>query len=198
MTAAAILLAAGESTRMGSAKALLPWRGAALIEYQVRALLTGGYREIVVVLGHEADEIRPFVPPEAQIVVNEGYHEGRASSLQAGAAALPDDADPIVILNVDQPRPSTLLAELRIAHGNSDALITLPSFEGKHGHPPVLSGSLLPELRDVSDETQGLLAVIDAHRDALQEYSVSSPIVLLDLNTPDQYERALAAFDGDS
>ena len=102
---AAILLAAGESTRMGRPKALLPWRDTTLVEYQVRELTAAGVERIAVVLGHDAGEVWPHVPDEAHMVVNEAYREGRASSLRAGAGALPDDADPILVLGVDQPRP---------------------------------------------------------------------------------------------
>ena len=108
MTSAAIILAAGESSRMGRPKPLLPWVGATdgepslLIDYQVRELAAAGVDDIVVVLGHEAAELRPHVPPEARVASNEAYREGRASSLRAGAAALPDDAGPIAVLGVDQ------------------------------------------------------------------------------------------------
>jgi molybdenum cofactor cytidylyltransferase len=194
----ALLLAAGESTRMGRPKALLPWAGTTLIEYQVRELLAARC-EVVVVLGHAAEEIRPHVPDEARVVVNEAYREGRASSLRAGAAALPDDADTIVVLSVDQPRPREVIKSLIAAHPAGDAyktgpVITRPVFEGQHGHPLVLSGALLPELRAASEGAEGLRGVVSAHRDAVREVAVDSPVVLLDLNTEADYQRALAEF----
>jgi CTP:molybdopterin cytidylyltransferase MocA len=183
---------------MGRPKALLPWGGTTLIEYQVRELLAARC-EVVVVLGHAADELRPHVPPEAHAVVNEAYREGRASSLRAGAAALPDDADTIVVLSVDQPRPREVIKSLIAAHRAGDefksqAVITRPVFEGRHGHPLVLSGALLPELRAASEGAEGLRGVVSAHRDAVCEVAVDSPVVLLDLNTEDDYQRALAEF----
>ncbi|MCH7838056.1 MAG: NTP transferase domain-containing protein [Chloroflexi bacterium] len=99
---AAILLAAGESTRMGRPKALLPWHDTTLVEYQVRELTAAGVERIAVVLGHDAGEVWPHVPDEAHMVVNEAYREGRASSLRAGAAALPDDADPILVYDDEE------------------------------------------------------------------------------------------------
>ena len=188
---AALLLAAGESTRMGRPKALLPWGGETLIEYQVRELLAA-HCEVTVVLGHAADEIRPRVPAEAQIVVNEAYRDGRASSLRAGAAALPDDADTIVVLNVDQPRPREVIEALVTARRQGGALITMPVYEGKRGHPPVLSGALLPELRAASEEAQGMRGVVAAHEASVHEVEFSSPVVLLDINTEAEYQRALA------
>jgi molybdenum cofactor cytidylyltransferase len=194
MTAAAILLAAGESTRMGTPKPLLPWNDATLIEYHVRELAAAGVDDIVVVLGHVADEVRPRVPPEARVVVNEAYRDGRASSLRAGAAALSEDADPILVLNVDQPRPRDVLRSLLAAHRDGGALVTLPVAEGRRGHPPVLARPLLPELRSASEEAQGLRGVIGAHQKAIREADLSAPVVLLDINTPEDYRRALARF----
>ena len=191
---AAILLAAGESARMGRPKPLLPWRGLPLVEYQVRELAAADIDQVIVVLGHDAGKIRQHVPAEARIVVNEAYSDGRASSLRAGAAALADDVEAILVLNVDQPRPRDLLQVLLTAHAEDQALITVPTFAGKRGHPIVLSNALLGELHTANEETRGLHGVIEAHRDALREVAVASEIVLLDLNTSEEYEQALARF----
>lgn len=202
MTAAAILLAAGESTRMGRTKALLPWAGATLIEYQVRELRAAGVEDVLVVLGHDAESIRPHIPTEpsagtgqhVRVVVNEAYRSGRASSLRAGASALPDSADPIVILSIDQPRPREIARALLEAHAAGGASITLPAYRGHRGHPVVLAGALLAELREASEEAQGLRGVIAAHEASLREVAVDNELALLDLNTPEEYEAALARY----
>ncbi len=195
MTTAAILLAAGESTRMGQPKPLLRWGDATLIEYQVQELRAAGVEEIVAVLGHEADAVRPRVPASVRIVVNEAYREGRASSLRAGAKALDDSAGPIVVLNVDQPRPRDLLRMLLASHREAGAAITLPVYEGKRGHPVIVDGVLLAELRSASEEDRGLRGIIAAHDDDVHEVEVQSSIARLDINTPADYERALAIFE---
>lgn len=179
---------------MGQPKALLPWGDATLIEYQVHQLREGGVDEIVVVLGHAADEIRELVPDTARVVVNLHFQEGRATSLRAGAAALPDDADPIVVLNVDQPRPGDLISRLIKAAVTNGALINRPVFGKEHGHPIVLAGSLLEELRRVEEESQGLLGVVNAHRDEMQDIDLGDERVLVDFNTPEEYKKALARF----
>ncbi len=179
---------------MGRPKPLLPWGDSTLIEYQVRELRAAGVDDIIVVLGHGAEEIRPHVPPEATIVVNESYAEGRATSLRAGAAAVADDSDPIVVLNVDQPRPRELLSTLLAAHGNADASITLPTYEGKRGHPVVLAAALLPELRLASDESRGLRGVLEAHAGEIHEVAVATEIARLDINTPADHARGLQLF----
>ncbi len=197
---AAILLAAGESTRMGRPKALLPWGGATLIEYQVQQLSEAGVGEIVVVLGHAADEIRPQVRPSTgsgwgpRTIVNLHYREGRATSLRAGAGALPDDAHPIIVLNVDQPRPAELLRSLLAAHEAGTSLISRPAFEGQHGHPPVLDGVLLDELRAVEEESLGLRGVMTAHANDVANVDLGDERVLVSFNTPEEYADALARF----
>jgi molybdenum cofactor cytidylyltransferase len=197
MTVAAILLAAGESARMGSPKPLLDWGGQTLIEYQLVQLSRPPVERVVAVLGDRADELTAYVRDAGALaVVNERFAEGRASSVRAGAAALPDDTEAVLILAVDQPRPHDVIARLVDVHRLSGSLITVPTFEERRGHPPVLDGSLLPELRQVQEETRGLRAVIAAHEDDLSELAFETPVVLLDVNDPDEYERARESYFG--
>ena len=191
---AAILLAAGESRRMGRSKPLLEWQGTTLIEYQVAQLREAGIPDIVAVLGYDADEIAPLVTAAGgRVVVNQGWREGRASSLCAGADAV-DDAGPIVVLSVDQPRPAEVTRHLLDHHARTSALITVPTHAGHRGHPVVLDGTLLAELRAVDEESEGLRAVIARRADDVREVPFDSPAVLLDLNTPKDYETAKSAF----
>jgi molybdenum cofactor cytidylyltransferase len=195
MTVAAILLAAGESARMGTAKPLLDWGGQTLIEYQLVQLSRPPIDRVVVVLGDRADEIATYVRDAgAEAVVNERFADGRASSLRAGAAALAEDTEAVLILSVDQPRPHDVIARLVDVHRLSGSLITVPTFEERRGHPPVLDGSLLPQLRAVSEETRGLRAVIAAHEAELSELPFETSVVLLDINDPKEYERARESY----
>ncbi len=192
---AAVLLAGGESTRMGTPKPLLEWGGQTLIEYQLAQLAEIPASPIVVVLGHRAHEVLPYVHRAgAQAIVNELYAEGRASSVRVGAAALPDDTQAIVILNVDQPRPASVSKRLVEEHFRRRSLITLPVHQGERGHPLIVDGSLLPELRQVREETQGLRAVIQRHERRITEIEFPSALVLLDMNRPEEYEKARASY----
>jgi len=194
MSVAAILLAGGESKRMGTPKPLLDWNGQTLIEYQLGQLRDAVDR-IVVVLGHRADEVRPFVHRAGALaVINELYKEGRASSVRIAAAALPEDTDAVAVLNVDQPRPTEITRHLIAEHQRAGNLITLPTHDGQRGHPPVLDGSLLPEMREVREESLGLRAVMQAHEDQIADVEFDSPVVLLDLNEPADYESARHQF----
>lgn len=193
MTAAAILLAAGESERMGSPKPLLAWGRETLVEYQVRQLREAGCDPVIVVLGHRSGQIAPLVR-DAAVVVNNAYREGRASSLSLGAAAVPRSASAVVILGVDQPRPASLTADLLLEHSRAGATITIPTCGGKRGHPVVVASTLLPELLTATEAEMGLRGVLARHRGATREVPCDSPIVLLDINTPQEYEDAKRRF----
>lgn len=191
----AILLAAGESSRMGQLKALLPWRGRPLLQHQTAALLDGGANGVVAVLGHRADELRPLLEgrPGVSWTLNPDYRQGKTTSIKAGLAALDGDAvDDILLLNVDQPRSAGDVARILAAHRAADGAVTVPEYRGKGGHPIVLSAALLPELRQISEETQGIKAIVRRRPEAVNRVALDNPEILLDLNTPEQYQAAAA------
>jgi molybdenum cofactor cytidylyltransferase len=182
---------------MGTPKPLLEWGGCTLIEYQLAQLKGPPVDRAVVVLGHRAEEVLPYVHRAgAQAVVNELYAQGRASSLRVGAAVLPEDTASIIVLNVDQPRPHDVMARLVDVHRRSGNLITIPTYEGRRGHPPVLDGSLLPELRAVNEATLGLRAIIEKHAEDVSQLAFESESVLLALNGPQEYQKARASYFG--
>jgi len=192
---AAILLAAGESTRMGQLKQLLPWEGVPLVAWQVGQLREAGADDVIVVLGHAAEEIREAVPSEATVAVNEHYKQGRATSLKCGAEATPGGPEAILILSVDQPRPAWLSKRLIEYWRDSGVLVVSPRFSDGFGHPILLDGSLLSEVRHVDDATLGLRAVIDRHVDKAESVPIANDALQVDLNTPTDYQAALAAYE---
>jgi CTP:molybdopterin cytidylyltransferase MocA len=131
----------------------------------------------------------------ARAVVNHAYREGRATSLRCGAKALEDGAEAVVILSVDQPRPAWLTQRLVERWRAGDSLVVSPRFQRGYGHPIVLDGSLLAELRQVDDATLGLRAVIDRHLDRAAAVDVRNQAVDVDLNHAADYEAALAAYE---
>jgi CTP:molybdopterin cytidylyltransferase MocA len=196
VTVAAILLAGGESSRMGKPKALLDWgAGQTLIEYQIDELRQPPMERVIVILGHRANDVRPFAEKvECEVVVNELYERGRASSLRMGARALSDDTRSIVILDVDQPRPRIVIQRLLENHIRASSMITVPTFDGQRGHPTVIDGWLLPELRQVRERSHGLRGLLEAHEADIIEVPYESDIVLLGMNTPAEYEEAKAKY----
>ena len=189
-----ILLAAGFSTRMGKPKALLDWGGEPLIAYHVHQLRDAGAEEVIVVLGHRGDEIqRAMRGLDCRVMLNSRYQMGRASSLRLGAKAVSRDADAILITSVDQPRPADFLRTLVAAFQAGRAGVR-PVFDGHHGHPIVLAGTLRDELMTAAEESDGLLAIVRAHARELDELATPDDLLALDINTPDDYQAALRRF----
>ncbi len=180
---------------MGRPKPLLPWGSQTLVAYQVTELAAAGCDPVIVVLGHDADAILPHLDhPNVEVVVNPRYDEGRASSLRAGAQAVPYDADAVVVLSVDQPRPRDVVLRLLAEHERGGALVTQPEHRGRRGHPVALSAALLPELRQVTEETLGMRAVLRAHASETRLVPFDDAVVTVDLNTPEDVDRALPLF----
>ena len=187
----AILTAAGESTRMGRPKALLPWHGTTLVEYQIECLAAAGVSEVIVVLGHDAELIAPSVNrPIARTVVNPDDHLGKTTSIRAGLRAIRTDSEAVLLLAVDQPRTREIISTIVAAHRGGSYLITSPRYKGRGGHPLVFAASLRGELERISEEGQGIREVIRNHRDEVKEVEIDDPIIRLDLNTPEAYEEA--------
>ena len=157
-------------------------------------MLEGGVDRVVVVLGHRAEELQPFLEGVEGVswTLNPSYLSGKTTSLKAGVAAVkkgrPRD---IVILNVDQPRQPETIRRLLESHRAGDRLITNPTYRGKGGHPIVVSAKLLEELADVDEATLGLKAVIQRHEKETGKVDLGTPEVLWDLNTPKDYQDAL-------
>ncbi len=191
----AILTAAGESSRMGRPKALLPWRGVALVEYQAANLLEGGASEVVVVLGHEHETIAPHVRGErVRYVVNPHYALGKTTSIKAGLRELGPDVTDVILLAVDQPRPPEIVARVVDSHLRTGTLITSPRYGGRGGHPLIFSAALREDLAAITEEGQGVRAVFRAHADDVNEVHIDDAVIRLDLNTPDDYRLAKARY----
>lgn len=193
----AILLAAGESSRMGQLKALLQWRGRPLLLHQVSALQGGGADRVVVVLGHRADELSPLLAGLDGVdwVLNPDYLQGKTTSIKAGLSAIdPSVVDAILLLNVDQPRSSADIARILATHRGGDSSVTIPTCGGKGGHPIALDAHLLGELLAIQEDSQGVKAVVQRRPESVNRFPLENPEILLDLNTPEQYRQAVRDF----
>ncbi len=185
-----MILAAGASQRMGSPKALLPWRGTTLLEYVLQQAHAAAVEDIVVVLGPATRHLEGSLG-DVRVVINMDPETGRSASIRVGCAALSADVRSIVVQSVDQPVGADVLNLLfdALARG---ADIVLPTYRDRRGHPVCFSGQLLPELRAVTEEGEGLRAVVRAHAQHLVEVPVDSESVLWNLNDPAAYAAAQA------
>ena len=201
---AAVVLAAGESSRLGAFKPLLPWpaeeSAETLVAYQVRQLRAAGLGPVVVVTGYRADEVATAaIEAGALVVHNPQYQSGKASSVRTGVAATPEGV-PLLIVGVDQPRPARIFQQLVAALLEGRDLV-IPTYRGRRGHPPLFAARLRAELAAVQEESFGLRAVVQRHADAATYVETESPLALVNLNTPEELASArqlMTASDGAS
>ena len=139
----AVLLAAGESSRMGQPKPLLPWGRVPLVRYQAGALAEAGADDIIVVLGPSTGDAEAKLQglDTVRAVVNHRAPEGKTTSVRLGVSQVAEDADGILLLAVDQPRTAEIMRRVIEAHTAGSALITHPTYEGRGGHPIIFSAS---------------------------------------------------------
>lgn len=192
----AVVLSAGESSRMGRPKALLPIDGQTFIERIVGALRESGLERIVVVLGFDAEAIRPRVEHlPVEIVINEHYRQGQLSSLQAALRRLENDEDcqAILVHLVDHPYLSVAVVRRMIeSYGASKKPIIIPKYQGNRGHPVLFDRALFAELL-AAPLGQGAKAVVNAHRSETLEIDTDDMGVILDIDTPELYRQHVKA-----
>jgi molybdenum cofactor cytidylyltransferase len=192
----AVVLSAGESSRMGRPKALLPIDGETFIERIVSALKRARLGKIIVVTGHNAEEMRRQIDHlPVEILVNHEYKLGQLSSLHVAIRhVLADqDCDAILVHLVDHPYiDATLVDRMIESFYASGKLIVVPRYQGKRGHPVLLSRKLFSELLSAPIE-HGAKAVVNAHAADTLEMDAPDEGVTIDIDTPDEYSQHVKA-----
>ncbi len=184
---AALILAAGESRRMGSPKALIPYHGLTFVEHLLAATRHPRIGITRVVLGAGAEEIRAKVPvKDSQIVVNEEWERGPLSSIHAGLRSLPDDdIEAALICPVDHPLVTLRLVGAIIgAFDRSGKAIVLPTYLGRRGHPVLFAKRLFAELMSAPMDV-GARFVVRAHANEIETVPTEEEGVVLNLNDPE-------------
>jgi molybdenum cofactor cytidylyltransferase len=189
---AAVILSAGESSRMGRPKALLPIDGQTFIERTVGELKKTRVAKVLVVLGHNAAELKVRIQHlPVEILINPDYKLGQLSSLQVAVRGLQADnhCDAILVHLVDHPylQPS-LVDEMIRRFYESKKLIVVPTCRGKRGHPVIFSRKLFDELLSAPLD-QGAKAVVNAHRDETLEIETDQEGITVDIDTPELYRQ---------
>ncbi|MBN2306303.1 MAG: putative selenium-dependent hydroxylase accessory protein YqeC [Anaerolineae bacterium] len=188
---AAVVLAAGTSSRMGQSKALLPWDGRTVIEAIVNRLVTARVSEIVVVTGHRADRVSAVLHKQpVRTCYNPDFAQGEMlSSLQAGLRALPDSTAACLVVMGDQPMlDGRVVTRVMTAYAGGQGDIVIPTHRKQRGHPVLIDRRFWPEL---------LALEHGAPRDVIQQYpdqtglvEVDTDTILRDIDTPEEYRRA--------
>lgn len=189
----AIVLAAGESRRMGTPKLLLPFGEATMIETVVHSLLLSNVDKVLVVLGSDREKIMPLLAGKGvDTVVNPRYKDGMLSSIQAGFRALPQETEAVLVCLGDQPLIPVSLLDLMIERfkKNREGII-LPVYERKRGHPILIDIKYKDEVLNLSPAI-GLRALLHNHPKEVQEIEANTAHILKDIDCPEDYRRELA------
>lgn len=187
----AIVLAAGRSERMGRPKALLPFRGRTFLENILDAISRSPIEHTVVVVGHHRKEIEWSVRGPS-LVFNPDYEQGMVTSLQTGIRALPPESNGAFLFLVDHPLVETETIEAMIPSLAPDRIVQ-PTFEGRRGHPVFLGVEILMEILQLPPTT-GPDVVVRRDPGRIVEIPVNTPGILVDIDTPEEYEKLQADF----
>lgn len=191
---AGVILAAGASTRMGQSKPLLLWRGEPFIRHIARTALAAGLSPVVIVTGAHTPEIRAAVSALPVILIhNTEWEAGQSTSVRSGIQALPPETGSAIFLLADQPQiPIELVRGLIELHAQSLPPIVAPLIEDRRGNPVLFDRSTFNDLRSLSGDVGGRAVFARQPVTYLPWHDAS---LLLDVDTPDDYERLKALGD---
>lgn len=189
---AAAILAAGESRRMGSPKALQIIQGKTFLEHLLAATQHPRIGVRLIVLGAHAEEIRVKLDTRrATIVINNEWAKGQLSSIHTAIRSLPPgETEGLILCPVDHPLVSQeLVASLIERFDASGKKIIVPTFEGRRGHPVIFHASLYDELLAASHDV-GARQVVKAHSEEIEEVATEERGVVLNLDDPEALRKA--------
>ena len=185
---AAVVLAAGRSTRMGGPNKLLAEIARRpLVRIVAEEALASRADPVIVVAGHQRAEVeKALAGLRVRIVHNPDFAEGLGTSLRAGIAAVPADSDAAIVCLGDMPRVDATLMNRLIAAFDPDrgALVVVPTFEGKRGNPVLWSRRFFPDLMAIEGDV-GARRLIGRYSEAVAEVTVEGKAALIDVDTPE-------------
>ncbi len=183
-----VVLAAGESRRMGFPKALLPLGQGTFLTHILDTLRNLDLAEPIVVLGAHASHIQPdLLQRSVRVVQNQDFSLGQISSIKLAVGSLPPGSPGCLIWPVDHPTISGKLVSglIRLFLESASPLV-LPSYEGRRGHPAVVGRSLFQEVLEASLE-EGMKAVVTRHAEDIALLPIDEAATVLDVDTPADY-----------
>ena len=208
---AAIILAAGSSSRMGEGrhKLLLPLHGRPVLAHVLDTVLASQARPIILVLGHQPEQVRAHIAaytthPDVQVTENSAYLQGMSTSMRLGIQTLQADVytknederiDSALVLLGDQPLITAQHIDTLIAtYRTTGKRIIAPTYEGKRGNPILFDASLFPELLELTGD-EGGRSVLERHREEIITIEMGNPLANIDVDTWEAYQRVVEVWE---
>lgn len=188
----AIILAGGESKRMGTPKMILPFMGKTMLGKVIENVTGSAVDSTLVVLGSENEKITSIVESSpVKYCYNYNYKEGMLSSVICGIRNLPDKTDATLIFQGDQPLIPPIVADMVIeAYLSSDKGIVMPLFRGKRGHPLLIDMKYRDEIEKLNPG-KGLRSLSEKFNEDILEVETNEPGILKDFDTFEEYTREI-------
>ncbi|MGB8951919.1 MAG: nucleotidyltransferase family protein [Candidatus Aminicenantales bacterium] len=185
----AIILAAGESKRMGESKLLLPFGRESIIEKVIENVIRSSIDRIMVVLGAERQKIQEKMKRfPVETTVNTDFKKGMLSSIQRGFQSLPRNAEAALVILGDQPRISTkTINRVLEAFRKERKGIVLPVFHNTGGHPLLVDMKYRIEIQALNPKI-GLRELLSLHPEDILRVEVEDPFILKDIDRPEDYK----------
>ncbi len=186
-----MILAGGLSTRMGAFKPLLILEGRSILEEVISLFREAGISDIIVVVGYQAEKIIPLLENQGvRWAINDHYDRGMFSSVQVGVRNLDGDCRAFFLSPADMPLVNPLTLKKLVAayrEGNMD--VYHPCYGQRRGHPPLIATALIPSIIAFA-EPGGMRALLSRYKESSLDVVCDDPGILIDLDTPEDYERA--------
>lgn len=187
---AAVILAAGESSRFGSPKILLEWKGEPLIHYLCRKTVEIGLNPVRLVLGAHIKKAREIVHDlPVEVILNSRWQDGMSQSFKCGVINLPADCNGVVMILADQPYLDKRLISTLISMTEADVVI--PTYKGEKGHPVLWGKQVFSRIQKLKPH--------QPPREALKNINVKyvdwdNPLILKDIDTVEDYSEIRGLF----
>lgn len=186
----AIVLAAGESTRLAPCKQLLEFDNEPMVGHVVGNVLDSRVDEIIVVLGYRAEEVAKVIPKDGvKIIINPDFEEGMSTSLRAGLEEVSQSSGAVLVVLADQPLvKNNVFNKMIKKYKETDASIVAPVYKGVRGNPVLFDLSLKPEMMEIQGDV-GARGILKKYEGEVQRVEVDSPGVILDVNTEEDFQK---------
>jgi molybdenum cofactor cytidylyltransferase len=184
----ALILAAGQSKRMGQPKMVLPWGETTILGQVIHTFKLAGLEEILVITGGDREQVEALVGDSARTIFNPNYAEGEMlSSLQAGLAGLKLSVEAVLIALGDQPQVQERSVRLVVEeYRRSGASLVIPSFQMRRGHPWLVARPYWDEIQRMRSP-ESPRDFLNRHTNDIRYVEIDDPGILKDLDMPEDY-----------